>query len=87
MVDPLKAVSVKLDHTGTVVLNKGETLQLSATLSPATAKSDLTWTTSNRRCATVGADGTVKGVARGTATITVRTSNGKKAWVKVKVPD
>ena len=87
VVDPLKAVSVKLDHTGTVVLNKGEALQLSATLSPATAKSDLTWTTSNRRCATVGADGTVKGVARGTATITVRTSNGKKARVKVKVPD
>ena len=87
VVDPLKAVSVKLDHTGTVVLNKGETLQLNATMSPATAQSDLTWTTSNKRCATVSADGTVTGVARGTATITVRTGNGKKAWVKVKVPE
>ena len=87
VVDPLKAVSVKLDHTGTVVLNKGETLQLNATMSPATAQSDLTWKTSNKRCATVSADGTVTGVARGTATITVRTGNGKKAWVKVKVPE
>ena len=85
VVDPYKPTGVKLDHTGTVVLNKGETLQLAATLSPETAQSELKWTTSNKRYATVGADGTVTGVAKGTATITVKTYNGKKATVKIRV--
>ena len=33
----------------------------------------------------MGADGTVTGVAKGTATITVKTYNGKKATVKIRV--
>ena len=85
VVDPYKPTGVKLDHTGTVTIEQGETLQLAATLSPETAQSELKWTTSNKRYATVGADGTVTGVAKGTATITVKTYNGKKATVKIRV--
>ena len=85
VVDPYKPTGVKLDHTGTVTIEQGETLQLAATLSPETAQSELKWTTSNKRHATVGPDGTVTGMAKGTATITVKTYNGKKATVKIRV--
>ena len=87
VVDPYKPTGVKLDQTGTVTLNRGETLQLSASLTPETAQSELKWTTSNKKYATVGADGMVTGVAEGTATVTVKTYNGKRASVKVKVVD
>ena len=56
-------------------------------LSPDTARTTLTWTSSKTRVATVDANGLVTPVAEGTAKITVRTANRKKATVKVKVVD
>ena len=89
VVDPYKPTAVKLDKTGTVNLNLGETLTLSPSLSPETAQATYSWKTSSTKIATV-ADGVVTPVGEGTATITVTATRGKikkTATVKVKVVD
>jgi len=87
VVDPYKPTKVVLDASGTVTLNMGETLQLNAALAPETAQSKLTWSTSSKKIAVVDENGVVTPVKEGTATITVKTANGKKDTVKVKVVD
>ncbi len=80
-----KPLEVKLNmEKATVVV--GGSLTLKATISPSGVKSGLTWTTSNARVVTVSDKGVVKGLKKGTATITVKTSNGKSATCKVIVP-
>ena len=54
-------------------------------LTPSTAVSRLTWTTSNKAVATVSSKGVVTAKKAGKATITVRTENGKSAKVIVQV--
>lgn len=75
-----------------VTLNKtsatlvvGKTLTLKATLTPAKATTKLTWSSSDTKVATVDKNGKVKAVKKGTATITVKTSNNKKATCKITV--
>lgn len=85
VVDPRIPTKVVLDHTGTVTLKVGETLQLGATVLPDTAQTKLTWKTSKKKVASVSGSGAVTALRKGTATITVKTSNGKKATVKIKV--
>jgi len=87
VVDPKKATAVELAETGTVTLNLGETLQLNAAVQPVTAETTLSWSSSSKKIATVDANGVVTPVKEGTATITVKTANGKKDTVKVKVVD
>ncbi len=87
VVDPDVADSVVLSESGTVTLNVGEPLQLEAVVYPETADYELTWSTSAKKYATVDEDGFVTPVAKGTATITVKTDNGKKDTVKIKVVD
>ena len=65
----------------------GETLQLKATLPSKTASNKLTWTSSNKNVATVSKSGKVTAKKAGTATITVKTFNGKKATCKVTVEE
>ena len=78
------ATSVKLNRSS-VKLEKGKSTLLSATVLPAYAKDKtVTWTSSNTKVATVSR-GTVKAVGAGTATITAKTVNGKKATCKVTV--
>ena len=55
------------------------------TLSPKKAKSKLTWTTSNKKVATVSSKGVVKAKKVGKAKITVTTANGKKATITITV--
>lgn len=52
-----------------------------------TTDKTLTYTSSNKKVATVDNKGVIKGKRAGKATITVKTSNGKKAKVKVTVSD
>ena len=82
--DPPKPTKVTLDRSGTVTLKLGEKLALNATLAPATAKSTLKWSSSKPKIAKVSG-GMVTPLKAGTTTITVKTANGKKATVKVKV--
>ena len=83
--DPKKATSITLEETGTVKLKMGETLQLHASMKPVTATSKISWKSSNKKVAKVDKNGLVTPVKPGTVTITVKTSNGKKDTVKVKV--
>lgn len=61
----------------TLVLEKGQTSQLSETVSPSNATDKaVSWNSSNASVATVDASGLVTAVAEGTATITVTTIDG-----------
>ena len=85
VIDPKVATKVTLNKSGTVNLKVGKTLQLKATLTPKTAVTTLTWSSSNTAVATVSSKGKVTAKKTGTATITVKTSNGKSAKVIIKV--
>ena len=82
-----EVTGVKLSRTSATV-GKGSTLSLTATVSPASASdTSLTWTSSNNKVATVDKNGKVKGVKKGTATITVKTANGQTAECKITVSE
>ena len=66
-------------------LQKGKTLQLTASVLPADSTDKLTWKSSNTNKVTVDENGKIKAVATGSATITVTTDSGKKATCKVTV--
>ena len=82
---PVVAVTSVTVSSKTLNLEVGQTLTLTATVTPdnATDKT-VTWTSSNDKVATV-VDGTVAAVGEGTATITATAANGKKDTCKVTV--
>ena len=80
-----KPTKVKLNKTGAVTLKKGKTLKLKVVLSPSGAVGNVTWKSSRPKVASVSASGKVTAKKKGTTVITVKTWNGKKASVKVKV--
>ena len=64
---------------------KGSTVKLVATILPEGAAGTLTWESDNEEVATVDAEGNVKGVSCGTATITVTAEGGVSAKCNVIV--
>lgn len=78
------ATKVTLSKTS-VTVNKGKTYTLKATMSPSDTNDSLQWSSSNSKVAKVSASGVVTGVAKGSATITVKTGSGKTAVCKVTV--
>ncbi len=66
-------------------VKKGKTYQLKVKLPKNTASNKITYSTSNKKVATVSASGKVKGVKKGIATITAKAFNGKKAKIKITV--
>lgn len=68
-------------------INVGASVQLHVSATPETAQMPVRWRSSNTRVATVDANGVVRGLKAGTATITVRTTDGsnKRASVRVTV--
>ena len=69
----------------TATIDVGETVSLTATVTPGNAANkSVTWTSSNTDVATVS-DGVVTGKSAGTATITASTGNGKTASCTVTV--
>ena len=85
VIDPLKPTKVKLSRSGTVRMKKGGMLSLSASLSPVTAVSNLTWKSSNSKVAEVDDAGNVVAKKAGTCYIGAVTENNKYATVKIKV--
>ena len=74
-IDP-KVTYVTLNNSA-LQLNAGAASTLTATVLPGNAvNKTVTWSSSNSSIATVTSGGVVKGVAPGTATITVRTNDG-----------
>ena len=80
-VKPISVKSVKLGKK-TASVKKGKKLTLKATVSPSNATNKaVSWTSSNKKIATVSSKGVVKGVKKGKATITVTTKDGKKTAI------
>lgn len=84
-VSPRTPTMVKLNKSDTITLKLGKTLQLKAIVKPSDAVTRFTWKSSKQKIATVSKTGKVTPKKIGTTVITVKTSNGKKASVKVKV--
>lgn len=66
---------IRLNKT-TATLMTGQTMNLTATVSPGGADRKVTWTSGNTSIATVNSAGRVTGVNAGTTTITARTADG-----------
>ena len=83
----IKATSVRLNQKKLSLL-KGKKYTLKATIKPSNVKNrKLKWTSSNKKVATVDKKGKVTAKKKGTATITVKTANGKKYSCKVTVKE
>ncbi len=81
---PVKSVSLNLTK---LTLEKGNEETLIATINPTNASNQyLSWSSSNTSVATVSENGVVYAVNSGTATITVKTHNGKQATCLITVP-
>ena len=76
--------SVSLNKTS-LTLDVGKSYTLTKTVSPSNAVTSYAWSSSNTSVATVDKNGKVTAKKAGTATITVKTSNGKTATCKVTV--
>ena len=84
-VNPIGVSKITLNRTSQT-LSKGKSFTLTATVSPANATNKtLTWTSSNPSVATVDKNGKVTAIKNGTATITCKSANGKKATCTVTV--
>ena len=84
---PVKVTKLKINKTS-VDLIKGKTVQLKVTVTPSNATNKaVTWTSSNKRIATVTSNGLVKAVRTGTVTITAKAKDGsgKKVTCKINV--
>ena len=68
-----------------LTLGVGQEEELTAKLPSGTACQSFTWTSDDTGVARVDEEGNVKALAVGTATVTVRTYNGKKARCKLTV--
>ncbi len=66
-------------------LIKGNTSTLTVQGLSKDEASKLSWTSSNKKIVTVDANGKIKGIAVGIATITAKTSNGESASCKITV--
>lgn len=82
--DEVLVSSITINKTSATIVI-GKTVTLTTTIKPTnTDDKTVTWTSSNPAIASVN-NGVVTGVAKGTATITGTTSNGKKVTCKVTV--
>lgn len=73
--DSTTPTSVALSTANNIIaVNEGGTLQITATVSPATASQEVVWTTSDDKIATV-TNGLVTGVKEGTVTVTAAAKN------------
>ncbi|MEG1811562.1 MAG: Ig-like domain-containing protein, partial [Clostridia bacterium] len=87
------ARDVSISHKNTEVeyqmlpIDAGSVLQLAGSVLPEAASQEVTWRSSSPRVATVNDDGTVKGIARGTAYIYCTSADGtaRKTYVRVNV--
>ncbi len=85
VIDPTVPTGVYLNKKGTQKMKVGETMKLQAAILPTTATTTYTWKSSKAKVAAVDQNGNVIALKKGSATIAVRTANGKVAKVKIKV--
>ena len=85
VVDPYKPEKIYINQGKSATLYLNQVFPLTTRLEPGTAKATLTWTSSKPAVASVDANGRVTAHKEGSAKITVKTHNGRKATFKVKV--
>jgi len=68
-----------------LTLKKGKKYQLKINRTPITATEKITYSSSNKKVAAVNKAGKITAKKKGKATITAKTSNGKKAKISVIV--
>ena len=68
-----------------ITLKKGKTYKIKATVSPATVYDKLKYASNRKKVASVNAKGVVRAKKKGSAVITIKTVNGKRAKLTVKV--
>ena len=83
--DPYKPTKVRIKQGKSTSICLKQSIQLRTELEPLSAQATLTWKSSKPSVATVDQNGLVVAQREGTAKITVKTHNGKKATIKVKV--
>lgn len=76
---------ISLTPSANKTLKKGKSLKLKVTLSKKSASNKLYFTSSDKKIATVSSSGRIKAKKAGTAIITVRTFNKKKATITITV--
>ena len=78
----VKSISI----LGSNKIVKGKTTVLKVSYSPSNAKKEsISWSSSNKKIATIDKNGKVTGVSTGSANITAKTSSGKKAIFKITI--
>ena len=85
--DRPKVENITITNQAPITLDINEMEQLSVTIAPEKASKIVIWTSSDPNIATVSADGAVKGVSTGTASITAtsNTNTAKKATIVVHI--
>lgn len=83
--EEIQVKSIKFDISEFSPIKINETVQINATVYPETADNKtLTWSSSNESVATVDSDGLVTIHQNGSAVITAKAVNGKKAEMKIQ---
>lgn len=72
-------------HTKKKTLKKGKTFRIKIKLPKNTASHTITYTSNNKKVAAVNKTGTIKALRSGTASITVKTYNEKRAVLRLTV--
>ena len=82
----VKPTKISLSQNNlTLTIGEKKQAQLKLTMEPSNAKAKLTWSSDNKKIATVDKNGVVNGIKTGSTTIKVRTDNGLTAQCKVTV--
>lgn len=85
VVNPVSATDVSIDAES-VNVAPGQETSLEATLTPAdTTETKLEWSVDNQDVASIDKDGTLTGVAEGTATVTVRVADRPEVMDSIEV--
>ncbi len=83
----INASKISIDKKNTSI-NVGDSITLNPIITPEnTTNKVVTWQSSNNDIATVSTNGVVKGLKKGSVTITVKTSNGKQDQSTVTIYD
>jgi uncharacterized protein YjdB len=85
---PANSIRIKANKANfkKIFIAKGQTLTLHQTITPSDSTDIITWSSSKKKIASVDAkSGVVKANKKGKTVITVKTTSGKKAVIKVNV--
>ena len=88
IIDGAVPTGITIDQGSSITLAKGQTLQLTTTVTTSAgfpADTKYTWSSNKGGTVSVSRHGEVEAKKKGTAKITVKTKNGKKATITITV--